>query len=186
MTATAKDGPEGFGRIRAASRFLKNLTTLGAVIILGFGVAFAAFPVWFDQLIINAFPELTIATGITPFKRTGLLVLMAFPLAVTLYGLWHARLLFASYEKGEIFTSRAAGHIRLVGLAMLINAILSPLVHTLGSILLTYDNMAGSRAIAVSLSSDSYSLLLTGGLLIVIGWVMHEAARLSEENRQFV
>ncbi len=186
MTAAAKDAPEGLARIRAASRFLKNLTTLGAVIILGFGIAFAAFPTWFDQLINNAFPELTIATGITPLKRVGLLALMAFPLAVTLYGLWHARLLFTSYEKGEVFTGRAAGHIRLVGLAMLINAILSPVVHTLGSILLTYDNMAGSRAIAISLSSDTYSLLLTGGLLIVIGWVMREAARLSEENRQFV
>ena len=186
MMATVKDASEGFGRIRAASRFLKNLTTLGAVIIVGFSVSFAAIPVWFDHLIANAFPDLTIATGITPFKRIGLLALMAFPLAVTLYGLWHARLLFASYERGEVFTSTAAGHIRLVGLAMLINAILSVAVHTLGSILLTYDNMAGSRAIAVSFSSDTYSLVLTGGLLIVIGWVMREAARLSEENRQFV
>lgn len=181
-----KDSLEGLGRVRAASRFLKNLATLGAVLILGFSVAVVAVPDWFDQLINNAFPELPITTGITTVKRVGLLVLLAFPVGVTLYGFWHARLLFASYEKGEVFTSRAASHIRLVGLAMLTSAVLSVAVHTLGSVLLTYDNAAGSRAVVVSVSGDTYLLLLAGGLLIVIGWVMREAARLSEENRQFV
>lgn len=184
--ATRKNPAEPLGRIKTASQFLKGVTTLGAVLILGFSVAIAAVPAWFDPLISDTFRGLTIATGITPVKRVGLLVLMAFPVAVMLYGIWHARQLFMSYEKGEIFTSQAAGHIRLVGLAMVISTVLSVAFHTLGSVLLTYDNMEGSRALVVSLSGNTYWLLLAGGLLIVIGWVMREAARLSEENSQFV
>ena len=186
MTATVKSASETLDRISRASRFLKRLTTLGAVVLAGFGVAFAALPSWSDPLIYNAFSDLTIATGITATKRIGLVVLMAFPLAATLFGLWHARLLFASYERGEVFTGTAASHIRLVGLAMLINAILSVGFRTLGSILLTHDNTAGSRAVSVSFSGDTFLLVLMGGLLIVIGWVTREAARLSEENRQFI
>lgn len=183
---TAQNAAEPLARIRAASRFLRAVTTLGVIVIVGFYVAVAAVPAWFDPLITGSFQGLTMDTGITPIKRIGLLVLMAFPVAVMLYGIWHARRLFMSYEKGEIFTGRTAGHIRLVGLAMVISTALSVAVHTAGSVLLTYDNPPGSRALVVSLSGDTYSLLLAGGLLIVIGWVMREAARLSEENSQFI
>ena len=71
-------------------------------------------------------------------------------------------------------------------LAMAGNALAAMILHPLGSLILTYDNLVGSRHLSVSMSSNTYTLILTGGLLIVIGWVMREAARISDENRQFV
>ena len=173
-------------RVRKASRVLKLMTTLGAMAVLGAAIAIATVPGWFDPIIHQAFPELGLQGPIAPAKRAGMIALMALPLAIVLFGLWHVRLLFGSYERGEIFTGAAARHIRLVGLAMAVNAVVSVFAHTLGSVLLTYDNGPGTRQVSISLGSDQYMLLLTGGLLIVIGWIMGEAARLSDEHRQIV
>lgn len=173
-------------RVRTASRILKLLTTFGAVVILAAALALAVVPGWLDGLIPQAFPELTPGYTVTPIKRAGLLALMAVPLAAVLFGLWHVRLLFGTYERGEIFTIRAARHIRLAGLALAVNAIAAVIVHPVASVLLTYDNAPGARQLSLALGSDTYMLLLAGGLLIVIGWIMGEAARLADENRQII
>ena len=177
---------EALGRVRKASRILKVLTTLGAVVVLGVAISIAALPAWFDSLIPQAFPELTPGYVITPLKRVGLLAIMAVPLSAILCGLWHVRLLFGAYERGEVFTGEAARHIRLAGVALAANAIAAVLVHPFASVLLTYDKAPGTRQLSISFGSDHYMLLLTGGLLIVIGWIMGEAARLADENRQIV
>ncbi len=185
--STGQDGPfEALVRVRAASRILKALTTLGGLGVLAVAVAFAAVPGWFDAVVPNAFPDLAPGTVITPVKRAGLLALMAVPLAAVLFGLWHVRLLFGTYARGEVFTAAAARHIRMTGLAMAANALAAIIAHSLGSVLLTYDNAPGARQFSIALGSDTYLLFLTGGLLIVIGWIMGEAARLADENRQIV
>ena len=186
MSTNQSVGFEALDRIRTASRILKALTTLGAIGVLGAAIAFGAVPAWFDTLIPQAFPELLPGYVMTPGKRAGLLALMAVPLATVLFGLWHVRLLFGAYQRSEVFTSAAARHIRLVGVATAANAIAAMLVHPLGSVLLTYDNAPGTRQVSIALGSDTYMLLLTGGLLTVIGWIMGEAARLADENRQIV
>ncbi len=173
-------------RIKSASRILQGLTSCGMVLVAGVSIGLILNPAWFDVAVSNAFSALNIASGITPAKRLGLICLMAAPLAITLYGLWHLRLLFAAYRDGRIFGDEAPAHLFKVGLAMAGNAASVIIVHSLGSLILTWDNPPGSRQFAINLSSDSYTLILTGGLLIVIGWVMREAARISDENRQFV
>ena len=177
---------EALGRVRKASRLLKGLTTLGVLGVLSAAIAFAAVPSWFDTVIPPTFSELAPDYEITPLKRAGLLMLMTVPLAAVVFGLWHVRLLFGSYERGEIFTRAAARHIRLAGLAMAANVIATLIAYPLGSVLLTYDNPPGARQVSIAFGSNHYMLLLTAGLLIVIGWVMGEATRLSDENRQIV
>ncbi len=175
-----------FRRIARLSLWMKWLATLGIIVFAGFALSIVVIPGWFDNMVMLAFPELVIAEGITVFKRTALLALLAMPLAVSLYGLWNVRMLFDCYARGEVFSPAPAAYIRNVGLAMLVNVVLSVFVHALGSVLLTYDNPAGSRQLSVSMSSDTYMLLLLGALLVIIGWVMREAARISDENSRFV
>ncbi len=186
MSMSTDTGFEALGRVRTASRILKALTSLGALGVLGAAMAFVAVPAWFDTLIPQAFPELMPGYVVTSAKRAGLLALMAVPLGTVLFGLWHVRLLFGAYERGEVFTTTAARHLRLAGLALAANALAAVFIHPLGSILLTYDNAPGERQFSIALGSDTYMLLLAGGLLIVIGWIMGEAARLADENRQIV
>ena len=174
-----------FAWVRRFSLWLQRLASLGIVVFITFAASVVVFPQWFDGMIAAAYLGLTIAAGVIVAKRTVLLLMLSLPLAVTLYGLWNVRLLFGAYARGEVFSPIPAAYIRNVGAAMLANVILSVLVHTIGSVVLTIDNPAGSRHLTVSLSSNTY-LLLMGRLLVVIGWVMSEAVRLSDENSRFV
>ena len=57
---------------------------------------------------------------------------------------------------------------------------------TLLVLALTADNPAGTKILQIGLSSESLGLILTAALFITIGAVMHEAARLAEENAGFI
>ncbi len=177
---------DGLARVRRLSVWLSRLTSFGMVTFCLFALSMVVLPDWFDSLVELAYPQATVASGITVSKRTVLLLVLSLPLCVTLYGLWNLRLLFDAYARGEVFAPAPAIHIRNVGMSMLVNVVLSVLVHSIGSVVLTIDNPAGSRQLTISISSDTYLLLLMGGLLVVIGWVMREAARISEENSRFV
>lgn len=186
MIATNPGNKESLTRVARLSLWLKWLATLGMIVFVAFSASLIIVPEWFDTMVRLAYPEITIVTGITEFKRISLLILLSMPLGVALYGLWNVRMLFDCYARGEVFKPAPAAYIRRVGLAMLVNVVLSVLFHAIGSVLLTHDNPSGTRQLSVTVSSDTYLLLLLGGLLVVIGWVMQEAARLSDENSQFV
>ena len=94
--------------------------------------------------------------------------------------------LFALYRRGQILTDAAAERIRRIGAALVVLAVAGTLLHTAQALLLTIDNPAGQRHLVLSLSSDSLGFLLSGGLLVVIGWAMREAARAAAENASFV
>jgi hypothetical protein len=186
MQKPPADGARALTRIKSASRCLQGLTTFGFIFVCGVSVVFAANPAWFDSVIQDAFPELPGVIDVTPAKRLGLMGVAALPLILSLYGLWHLRLLFAAYREGRIFGGEAPTHLLKVGLAMAGNAFAGVLAHSLGSVILTYDNAPGERHFSLMLSDNTYTLILTGGLLVVIGWVMGEAARISDENRQII
>ncbi len=186
MNSSAKVADDAYFRVKKLSRWLKALASLGMIISLGFGLSVIAVPEWFDNMVRLSYPDLPFATYISWFKRGLLIILFSLPLAVTLYGLWNVRLLFDCYARGRVFSEIPARYIRNVGLAMVVNVITSIFVHSIGSVLLTFDNPTGNRQFTVTLSSNMYLLVLMGGLLIVIGWVMQEASRISDENRQFV
>jgi len=177
---------DAFARVKRMSLWLKHLTTAGLIGCVGFGAAILAVPAWFDTMVMLANREVTVVAGITPIKRDLLRVLYCLPLAVTLCGLWNVRMLFGCYARGEVFSPAPAAFIRNLGLVMLASVGVSLLMPIAGSLLLTYDNPAGSRQLSIGVSSDTYMLVLLGGLFLVIGWVMREAARISEENSRFV
>ena len=136
--------PEGtFARVRKFSLWLQRLASLGMVAFVAFAASVIVFPVWFDGMVATAYPDLTIAAGINAAKRTVLLMMLGLPLAVTLYGLWNVRLLFGAYARGEVFSTVPAAYIRNVGSAMLVNVVLSVLVHSIGSVVLTYQQSGG-------------------------------------------
>ena len=71
-----------------------------------------------------------------------------------------------------------------VGLCALAAA--QPLGHTLAILALTWGNPKGERQLWFGLSSDHYLSLLFGLLLLALAQVLHEAARVADENAEFV
>lgn len=186
MKTNLASASDAFTRVKSLSRWLKHLTTAGMITFIGFSLSVVIVPDWFDTMVRLAFQDIPAPTGITPVKRFGLILLFAAPLGVALLGLWNIRALFHCYAGGEVFSEKPARHIRWAGLAMIVNAVLTMVTYSLGSLVLTYDNPAGQKQFAVALSSDLFFVFLTGGLLMVIGQVLREAFRISAENRQFV
>lgn len=186
MNSDQNNTIDGFARVKSLSRWLKYLATCGIIMFVAFSLSVVIVPDWFDTMIRLAFQDIPAPTGITPIKRLGLMVLLAAPLGVALFGLWKIRALFACYALGDVFSERPARHIWWAGFAMVLNALLTIVTYSLGSLVLTYDNPVGEKQFAVAVSSDLFFVFLTGGLLMVIGQVLHEAGRISAENRQFI
>lgn len=106
--------------------------------------------------------------------------------AVLLFALWQIWSLFGFYRRGEIFKSGPAVHLKRLGVALMLNAVAQPLATTLAVLALTLGNPPGTRQLVVGLSFEHFTSLFFGLVLLVIGIVMQEAARLAQENAEFV
>lgn len=127
----------------------------------------------------------------TPFQLTPGVLAAAFlvghiPFAITLWGLWNTLRLFRGFGDGAVFTVEAGRRLRNVGLALGALPFAQVLLSGLGSALLTMNNPEGQRHIAITLQDSHLVVGVAGGLLVVIGWVMAEAARIADDHRQII
>jgi Protein of unknown function (DUF2975) len=105
-----------------------------------------------------------------------------------IFALWSGFQLFSGYRRGEIFTQRAASYLSRIGWALFASAPLSFFVHATLSKLVSEPSQTGGAAISMplSISDVDFSSIAFGLIAIIIGRVLGEAAKLSEENRLFV
>ena len=121
--------------------------------------------------------------------RTQLMVVVALNLissVILFLTLNEMRKLFGAYVEGEILTEASARLIQKVGQGFLALAIVPFIVRPIQTVLLTYANPPGQRSLAIGFDSDMIFFVLSGGLIIVIGWAMREASDVAAENRSFV
>ncbi|MGV6848762.1 MAG: DUF2975 domain-containing protein [Marinibacterium sp.] len=119
-------------------------------------------------------------------QRLGLLAVSLLPAAALLWALVTIWRLFGRYRQGVIFGVECSRYIRRTGQALLMFAVLRLIAYPAQVVLLTAGNAPGERSLAVSISHADLGLVLGGGLLLVIGWVMGQAAQLAEDNAGFV
>ncbi|WP_092783421.1 hypothetical protein [Jannaschia pohangensis] len=168
------------------SRWLGLLTTvlIGAVpALILFGLATGAFTV--DALIAGN-PTLNIVTPPGAGAVTGYVLIEALLMAVGIYVLWQVRALFGAYAAGDILTLESAQTLQRAGGGLLALAGCNIVATAVQGVLLTWANPPGQRQLAVGISNTEIWFLLTGGLLMVVGWALVEAARQADENRGFV
>ena len=120
------------------------------------------------------------------WSRLGGFLVSMLPLSVLLLVLHQAYGLLDGYRRGHLFTLEAAERLRRVGLLMLVLAALRPLTVTLLSIVLTLASPGGERALVIAFSLDDLMIATFAGLVLAIGHVMAEAARLAEDSRLIV
>lgn len=94
--------------------------------------------------------------------------------------------LFDAFARGEVFTAYAARAIRRIGLMLGLGAILTIVAGAVRSVVVTVTNPPGERMLAISLGSQEMLLILLGGLLVVIGQAMAEAARMDAEMKAII
>lgn len=126
--------------------------------------------------------------GASPSSGAAMLAafLSVLPELGTYFALWQAQALFRLYRDGETLSPAPARRIGGIGTGLLLATGLAVAVRPAAALALSLSNPPGQRLVAMSFGSGDVALLLAAGLMVVIGWVMREAAAVAEENRRFV
>ena len=124
--------------------------------------------------------------NLTPVHLAGGFVISMISQSVLLYGLWRLQALFCAYRRGELFEARTTSHLKTFSICILLYLILQPFTEAALTALVTSGNPEGERMVAISVSSDDIHIMLLGGLLLVVAWVLNEGAKAVRENRMIV
>ncbi|MBR0847168.1 DUF2975 domain-containing protein [Bradyrhizobium diazoefficiens] len=107
-------------------------------------------------------------------------------LAPVLYALLQLSMLFSCFARGVVFATENARRIRRMGLALIVNAVMSPLVQMLMTINLTWANRPGQRVVMFGIDQSHVLSALSGLALIAFATVMADAVRLWHENSEII
>ena len=125
----------------------------------------------------------------TEASRGEVLICLGLAAVAVLAAVWAldaVRRLFTLYAQGRALTIQAARVVGEVGRAVTALAVLGVLVPALQGLIVTFDNPAGARELALSIGTGSIGLLLAGGVMTVMGVAMRQAAAQRAELEGFV
>lgn len=108
------------------------------------------------------------------------------PLGALIYGLLSARRCFNAFAAGQIFHKGSIEQLKGFSIGIAASAVLKPFAGAALSVLLSFQNSAGARTLALDIGSDTLIALIFAGTVMAIAWVMTEALEIADENRQFV
>lgn len=118
------------------------------------------------------------ANQLTVGGRVILALFAGFAGTVLFKGLYHLSTLFGNYSRGEIFTKDSVAQLRRLGYVALLAAGVKISAFPVAVILiLTHKPYMASVSLAVP-----FTQLITGGLVILISWIMDTGRLLREEN----
>jgi hypothetical protein len=173
-------------RLTRMSRAMSWITTTGIGLIIVLMVIGMFIPSWTRNLLLARLGELGAKLPVTPLDQVLAGLIVAVPIGVLVWGLWHVRALFDEFAHGRILTAATALHLHRFGIAALAQALLGPLSATALALALSLGNPPGQRYLVITLSINDYVALIVGGILVAVATAMREAARLADENAGFV
>jgi hypothetical protein len=156
-------------------------TSLGSVVLA------IADKGWRDHMLFGG----TLVNGAPPVplpeELRAQLVFILLPIVLCqAFAFTAAWLLFRGYRQGEIFTSSAAKRLTQIGYAILAMAPANLIMKIMMTRMMANTSMPETITFAFTLSDFDFTAVGFGLLAIIIGRVLGEAAKLSEENRLFV
>ncbi len=178
---------------------LIRITQVSQIIAAICGILFVVFPIglaglcffWVKFLAMqNAAQQMGVqADDISVLAKTAAYGAVMVQTAPLLWALWALRRLFMGYATGAVFTADAARQLKFVAVALISTVIVRPLGIGLFSLALSLDTVktpGGQGHLILMFGSTELLIGLAGVMILVIAWVMGEAAALAEENRSFV
>ena len=105
--------------------------------------------------------------------------------APIIWAAYHALRLCRLMADGRLFTAQVPPHLRRMGLALVLTAVLQPIGGALLSLTVGYF-AAGEGHIAAAFSTDHLGVAVIGAILIAIAAAAREAIRIADENARFI
>ncbi|WP_135449864.1 DUF2975 domain-containing protein [Tabrizicola caldifontis] len=172
-------------RVQRLSRILSRLALVFMALILLLDLL-----LWIDRPALERSAAMLLPAG-TPHDLTTTALIGGFVVAhmvmgLLLYALWQAHRLFAAFAGGAILVPETGRRLFRIGLAFALVLPAQLAASGATSLLLTWRNPAGSRALTLSADPVHAMLAVAGLLILTVGWVMAEAARIAEDNAQIV
>ncbi|SDU24750.1 DUF2975 domain-containing protein [Stappia sp. ES.058] len=176
-------------RIRLVSRVMAGVTLVPIVAIVAIPAILVALtlldPAALDARLLDAV-EAPKDGILTPLTRARVVALAAVPLLAALAGFVAVRRLFLGFARGEVLTPESGARLKRIGIVVAALGPLTIVIRAVASVVVSLPNPPGERMLAVGFGSNDVTTVIAGGLLIVLGWTLEEAARIADENRQFV
>jgi hypothetical protein len=176
-------------RIMRVSRIMAGITlvpVIGLLVVPILAVALAFLdPATLDARLVEAMAASQKA-ALTPATRLVTLALAAIPLCLALLGFLSVQRLFNGFAVGEILTPESGRRLRRIGFIVTALGPVTIVIRSVASVVVSLPNPPGERVLAVGFGSNDVTAIIAGMLLIVLGWTLEEAARVADENRQFV
>jgi hypothetical protein len=168
------------------NRVLANATIGIAAMLLGLDAVVWLIPAIAEGTIAGLTGQPAVAAG--PGTRFVVFLIALSRTAILVAGLLAVAALFRLFATGDAFVPRTGQLLRRFGTALVAYTLLAPLFKTAMVAAATWNNTEGERivTVGVGMSSQGLVFLLTAGLVVALGHVMQEAARLADEHRQIV
>lgn len=138
------------------------------------------------EMVAQDFPAIPLPEAFQTWQVIGLVVVGGLPAAMMLYALWALFRLLTLYRQGDRLTGTCALAIRHVGIGLLATAVLQMLTYPLVVLVLTLENAPGLRTLSIGVTWSDMAFLMAGGVVVLIGWVMGEAAEIAADNRAII
>ena len=113
-------------------------------------------------------------------------LLTLIPVVLMVRGLWEARMCFAQFAAGHVFTAQAVQRLRSFAAWISASSLGSILINPLLSALLTLNNAPNTRHLAIGIGTDHILSLLFATMVWVMASVIAQGQALAEENSSFV
>jgi Protein of unknown function (DUF2975) len=120
------------------------------------------------------------------WQRVAAARVTAVPLALLLMGLWQAKRCFALFAQGKVFTAQAVDCLRRFAGWVAAAALAAIVAAAIASILLTLQNPAGMRQLALGFSSNHLFTLFFAAIVWLMAAVIGQGQSLAEENERFI
>lgn len=176
--------------IERISKIARSVCELGILIGIAacFFVLYLLFfnPMTLDVIIRQHLIAPQIPTTINDVVRLGILVVNFPPILLAISIFILARALFVNFLKSEVFTHKNAQYIARIGWIIVSITPIMLISRTLNTLILTINNPAGERHIALSFESADISAVIIGLLFATLGHVFYEAVQISKDNEQII
>ena len=174
------------GRVVRLGRTLSVATLVILLLLVASGLGIWLSPGLVERVIVPRVGLVGHPVALDGASLSAGLAISAIPLGILAYGLLQVRQIFRDFGRGELISALLAVRLERFGAAVALQGLIAPFIGVALSIALTLGNPPGARAIAVSISSHDVVAVIVGLLVIGVGAVMREAARIAEENASFV
>ena len=177
-------------RIQFLSRVARWCAWIGLAII-AFIAVYLVYVVFFNsaglaEMLSQQYLPAGFFAGLPLVAKLIVYVAMLCQALPALIGFYNANILFSEFNDGVVFTEDAAKRIGLIGWVIVVIPLWTIIVDLAIAGVLAMFKTVGKVSMSVSFEESDMMAIVFGLLFVILGRIMGEAAKISDENRQFV